>query len=691
MLASLEAKTCHFDDINLTKGDAALGVVLADRMRGMEQQANTALDGLLGPDGPLAGAIPDFRVRSEQQTLADAVATVLRDGGHLLAEAGTGVGKTFAYLAPALASRRRIIISTGTRHLQDQLFHRDLPLVMEALGQSGERDQVALLKGRSNYLCLHRLEDARQQPDLGRNEHSQLKDIAIWSRETDSGDLAEGPELSERSRLWPLVTSTGDNCLGQDCPRHAECFVLKARQEAMQRRVVVVNHHLMLADFALREDGFGELLPEADLVVVDEAHQLPEVASKHFGTGISARQIRDFASDTLAEAVKAGAAAGGFRTALDRLVPAVQAARLCLPGGEHRARWKPAEAPDAVEALEDLGKAVDTVNEQLETLGGHSKGLDNCRRRGLKLRETLKQFVSEETEEALVRWLEVSDRGFVLHATPLSTADRLGEWIHGVPASWVFTSATLAVRGELSHFSQRLGLPEAGELVVGSPFDYARNAVLYHPENLPPANSPDYTRALVEEVLPLVEAAPGGSFLLFTSHRALREAAALLEGRLEREVLVQGEGPRARLLEKFREDGQAVLLGTQSFWEGVDVKGEALSLVVIDKLPFQSPGDPVIEARIEAIKERGGSPFMEWQLPHAVITLKQGVGRLIRDTGDRGVMVIGDPRLLQKGYGRIFIDSLPPMAKTRDREKVRRFLQSLAGDSVETAEERDSA
>lgn len=644
--------------------------------------ANT-LSGLLGEDGPLAAHVPDFRVRGEQQTLADAVADIIADGGHLLAEAGTGVGKTFAYLAPALASRRRTIISTGTRHLQDQLFHRDLPLVMEALGQSGEQDEVALLKGRSNYLCLHRLDGSRERSDLGRREHERLRELSIWAKETDSGDMAEGPGLSERSRLWPMVTSTADNCLGQDCPRYSECFVLKARQAAMQRRVVVVNHHLMLADFALREEGFGELLPEADVVVVDEAHQLPETASKHFGTGISARQVRDFAGDALAEALRAGAGVGGFREALDDLVTRVLAARSALPEGEHRSRWDPAEQDAAVEALGDLDKALVRVNEQLNTLGGHSKGLDNARRRGLNLRERLALFLETEPEEALVRWMEVSERGFVLHATPLSTADRLGEWIGHVPASWVFTSATLAVRGDLTHFRRRLGLEESEELVVGSPFDYTRNAVLFHPPDLPAANTPEYTLRFTESVLPLVEAAPGGSFLLFTSHRALREAAEWLDGRTDRQVLVQGDGPRARLLDAFREDGQAVLLGTQSFWEGVDVKGEALSLVAIDKLPFQSPGDPLIEARIEAIKERGGSPFMEWQLPQAVITLKQGVGRLIRDTADRGVMVIGDPRLLQKGYGRIFIDSLPPMAKTRDGEKVRRFLESL-GDETPT-------
>ncbi|MCP1726534.1 ATP-dependent DNA helicase DinG [Natronospira proteinivora] len=646
----------------------------------MSEQPAQTITGLLGEQGPLARAIPDFRVREEQQILADAVAEVLRDSGHLLAEAGTGVGKTFAYLAPALASRKRTIISTGTRHLQDQLFHRDLPLVMEALGQEGEADQVALLKGRSNYLCLHRLETARERADLGRREHETLGDLAIWGRQSRSGDLAEGPEISERSRLWPMVTSTVDNCLGQDCPQYENCFVLKARQRAMQRRVVVVNHHLLLADFALREDGFGELLPDAEVVVVDEAHQLPETAARHFGTGVSARQLRDFAGDTLAEALKAGAGVGGFRDALDRFNTRIMAVRTALPSGEFRARWNPAEQSVAVEAMQDLDAALSTVNEQLETIGSHSKGLDNCRRRGLNLRERLALFMvsDEEAEEALVRWMEVSERGFILHATPLSSADRLGQWIGQVPASWVFTSATLAVRGELSHFRQRLGLTEAEELVVGSPFDYARNAVLYHPNDLPSTQSPDYTRALVEAVLPLVEAAPGGSFLLFTSHRALREAAELIEDKTDRTLLVQGEGPRARLLEAFREDGQAVLLGTQSFWEGVDVKGDALSLVVIDKLPFQSPGDPVIEARIEAIKEQGGSPFMEWQLPQAVITLKQGVGRLIRDTADRGVMVIGDPRLLQKGYGRIFIDSLPPMAKTRDDEKVQRFLQSLA-------------
>jgi len=646
---------------------------------------------LLGPEGPLARAIPDFRVREEQQSLAAAVTEVLGSGGHLLAEAGTGVGKTFAYLVPALASRRRTIISTGTRHLQDQLFHRDLPLVMEALGQGEEMDQVALLKGRSNYLCLHRLDTARERADLGGREHERLSDLAVWSRKTASGDLAEGPEISERSRLWPMVTSTVDNCLGQDCPKYEQCFVLKARQRAMQRRVVVVNHHLLLADFALREDGFGELLPDADAVVVDEAHQLPETAARHFGTGVSARQLRDFAGDTLAESLKAGAGLGGFRDALDQFNTRILAVRNTLPEGEHRARWIPEAQDAAVEALNDLDKALATVNEQLETLGGHSKGLDNCRRRGLNLRERLALFrvADEEAEEALIRWMEVSDRGFILHATPLSSADRLGQWIGQVPASWIFTSATLAVRGELSHFRQRLGLAEARELVVGSPFDYARNAVLYHPRDLPPTQSPDYTRALVEAVLPLVEAAPGGSFLLFTSHRALREAAEIIESRTDRCILVQGDGPRARLLESFRAEGQAVLLGTQSFWEGVDVKGEALSLVVIDKLPFQSPGDPVIEARIEAIRQQGGSPFMEWQLPQAVITLKQGVGRLIRDTEDRGVMVIGDPRLLQKGYGRIFIDSLPPMAKTRDGEKVRAFLKSLAAPTPDSASKAD--
>ncbi len=656
-------------------------------MRAMDQQPAKTLFGLLGDDGPLAKSLPDFRVREEQQRLADAVADTLASGGSLLAEAGTGVGKTFAYLAPALASRRRCIISTGTRHLQDQLFHRDLPLVMRALGQEGEMDQVALLKGRSNYLCLHRLDGARDRADLGRKEHESLEALSIWSRRSDSGDLAEGPHLSERSRLWPLVTSTQDNCLGQDCPRHDECFVLKARQAAMQRRVVVVNHHLLLADFALREEGFGELLPQADLVVVDEAHQLPETASRHFGTGVSARQLRDFASDCLAEALRASAGVSGFREVLDQLNTRILAARAALPEGEHRSRWDPREQSAAAEALLDLSSTLAVINEQLETLGGHSRELDNCRRRGLALQERLGLFLQQDPEEALVRWMEVSERGFILHATPLSTADRLGEWIGNVPASWVFTSATLAVREELSHFRQRLGLETVDELVVGSPFDYARNAVLYHPRELPPVNAPDYVERFAEVVLPLAEAAPGGSFFLFTSHRALRQAAAYLADRTEREVLVQGDGPRARLLAAFRENGRAILLGTQSFWEGVDVKGEALSLVAIDKLPFQSPGDPLIEARIEAIRERGGSPFMEWQLPQAVITLKQGVGRLIRDVEDRGVMVIGDPRLMQKGYGKIFVDSLPPMAKTRDGEKVKRFLESLGRQAPEFEEE----
>ncbi|MGI9264707.1 MAG: ATP-dependent DNA helicase [Gammaproteobacteria bacterium] len=640
----------------------------------------SGVESIFSAGGPLSKSLQGFRPRPEQIAMAVRVTESLATGSILLVEAGTGVGKTFAYLVPALLSGARIVISTGTRSLQDQLFSKDLPAICEALGRPVE---VTMLKGRSNYLCRHRLDLAREQSRFpSRQDAEWFARIEDWAQHTTQGDISRVDGVPDTARIWGQVTSTADNCLGLKCPQYDSCHVVEARRKAMASDIVVVNHHLLLADMVLKEEGFGELLPGADAVIVDEAHQLPETAVSFFGVNVSARQLEGLGRDVLAECLDAGVGVADVEPSLDRLKKSLADARLSLSGKGGRTPWKEA-APAVDEVVDDLRLGLENVVTSLRPLHVHTSGLDAVFRRAADFSARLSRIADdvESPDRNQIRWMESYARGFVLHMTPADAGEGLGIRIRDKDCAWVFTSATLAVGEDFAHFSTRLGLDDCDSLQLDSPFDYRSQSRLYFPENLPEPNSPDYTACMLEAAMPVIEANSGGSFLLFTSHRALRQAAELLRspgvlstGRL---LLVQGEAPREQLLESFRRSGSAILLGTASFREGVDVRGRALSVVIIDRLPFASPGDPLLKARLDVIQDEGGNPFMEYQLPQAVIALKQAVGRLIRDYDDCGVAMICDPRILTKRYGGMFIKSLPAMPRTRSLEDIKEFLGGL--------------
>jgi len=632
----------------------------------------------LGADGALASEVPGFAPRPQQQQMATAVEQALNDGEALIVEAGTGTGKTYAYLVPALLSGRKVIISTGTRHLQDQLFHRDLPTVRSALGVPLK---AALLKGRANYLCPHRLEMTRAEGRLpSRAQVSQLETIHDWSGRTVSGDIAEMSSIAEDSAIWPRVTSTADNCLGQQCEHLKNCHVIKARREAQDADLVVINHHLLCADLVLKEEGFGELLPGAEAFIIDEAHQLPETAARFFGVQLSSRQLLELAQDSRNEYINETAELEGLPDVARQLEQATADMRLAMGEGEQRAPWARLANNDKVkETLDALGSSLQLLADALSEQSDRSRGLDNCYQRSLKLLGLFNKTTHEPPENH-VHWFETWRQSFRINLTPLDVAENFSSQRQELPSRWIFTSATLSVNGEFEHFARQLGLEAATSLQLDSPFDYQNNALFYLPRDLPEPNSPDFTDMMLDEAERVINASRGRAFLLFTSYRALHSANRRLKSSCDFPLLVQGSAPRNELLERFRELGNAVLLGTSSFWEGVDVRGEALSCVIIDKLPFASPGDPVWQARIDALKARGGNPFMDEQLPHAVITLKQGVGRLIRDINDRGVLVLCDPRLVKKSYGRVFLNSLPDMRRTREFDDVQAFFE--AGDVV---------
>ena len=644
---------------------------------------------IFSQEGPLAAAIPGFRTRTQQIEMAERIDDAIANQKILIAEAGTGTGKTFAYLVPALKSGGKVIISTGTKTLQDQLFNKDLPLVQKALKIP---TQTALLKGRANYLCHYQLRRASTERFFpSREEVSHLAKIQRFFKITKTGDKAGCSDVPESSPIWGYVTSSRENCLGQECPDHNECFVLAARKAAMDADLVVVNHHLFFADVMLRDEGVAELLPSCNTVVFDEAHQLPEVATLFFGESISTAQFLDLASDTRSEGLAEARDCIALQTALPALEKAARDLRLSIGIDSGRFAARQMEAlPDFLAALETLLTRCRETEEILKTQAERSEGLKKCWQRLLELEARLNSWKSgqnggDNADSAdKVRWGEAFSQSLQLSITPLAIADIFSRQLDtGHPRAWIFTSATLAVQGRFEHYQTELGLEKAETGYWESPFDYGEQALLYAPSGLPEPNSFNYTDKMFAAAWPLIKAATafqGGVFFLCTSLRAMRRVHELLQEKIEQEALViplflQGESGKNELLERFRQAGNAVLVGSQSFWEGVDVRGEALSLVIMDKIPFTPPDDPVLSARIEAMRRAGKNAFLEYQLPRAIINVKQGAGRLIRTETDRGMLMISDPRMLNKPYGYRIWRSLPPMRRTRDFNEALEFFR----------------
>lgn len=629
-------------------------------------------------DGALGKAIPGFQPRQAQLDMAEAVAKAIETQSQLVIEAGTGTGKTFAYLVPALMSGKKTIISTGSKNLQEQLFHRDLPLMVSALGFYG---QVALLKGRSNYLCLDRL--SRQI--LESHSHtadpallSQLVKVRSWVSTTKTGDLGECDAIAEDSPVIPSITSTNDNCLGKDCPSYTDCFVLKARKRALDADVVVVNHHLFFADLAIKETGFGELIPEADVFIFDEAHQLPDIASQYFGQSVSSRQIQELAKDIEIGYRTEAKDMRQLQKVSEKLVQTASDIRIILGDTNFRGNWREAlKSPTISREMERLMETIDFTIDVLKLALGRSQILDSAFERA----NTVKNRIVRACDVSITGysyWFDTTPRHFTLHITPLSVADKFHEQIELKQGAWVFTSATLAVNDDFGHFTARLGLKPQAEFSLPSPFDYQIQAQLCVPRYLPEPNSPGLADKLVSMLGPVIEQNQGRCFFLCTSHNMMRELGERFREQLSIPVLMQGETSKQKTLAEFMELGNALLVATGAFWEGIDVRGDTLSCVIIDKLPFTAPDDPLLKARIEDCRLKGGDPFAQVQLPDAVITLKQGVGRLIRDKKDKGVLIICDNRIVTRDYGGVFLASLPPIPRTRDLRKVQDFLKQIS-------------
>ena len=606
---------------------------------------------LLGEEGPFAERLGQFTVRESQVAMAKAIEEVVSNKKTLLAESGTGTGKTFAYLVPIISSGKKTLISTGTKHLQEQLFHRDIPLVLDALADSAK---VSLLKGRSNYLCLHRMMlmrgSARQ---LDKSQLHDLELITNWSSRSRSGDIGDLSDVAEDSRIWPNVTSTIDNCIGQNCSYFEDCYVNKARKEALASDVVVVNHHLFFADKSLKEDGFGALLPDVETVVFDEAHQLPDIASNFLGDSFSSWQVMELGVDVRAAEAQEKSLLSKLLPSLDVIDKSLADYRLSLGLNERRVAWDDLleEVPALPKKLALLADQLTDLSEVLEKAAVVGEGLARCHERCLELAQACQRLASREDDGSQVRWVEVARRTFRIHETPLNIGQELSQYFGNADQARVFTSATLSIDGNFEHFQQLVGLNnDVQQETWESPFDYYNQAVLYVPEAMPQPKSDEFAQALYDRVLPVLKASQGAAFVLFTSFKIMQLFEQQLSELEEFKVLMQGETSKRELLASFINTPNAVLLGTMSFWEGVDVPGDALRCVVIDKLPFESPFDPVIKARLAKMQEEGDNPFMNYQVPRAVTTLRQGAGRLIRSAQDKGVLMVCDNRLRTTHY-----------------------------------------
>lgn len=631
---------------------------------------------VLGENGLLKQVIEGFTPRLSQQQMAKAIEHAIELNSELIVEAETGTGKTFAYLIPVFLSQKKTIISTGTKNLQDQLFFKDIPVIKKILSFPRK---IVLLKGRANYLCQLRLKNSLEDGRFSSKQHiAQLQSIHTWSGTTHSGDIAELNHIPEDSSIWPYVTSTADNCLNQDCEFFNQCHVVNARQEAIAADIVIVNHHLFFADMALQTEGFGELLPTVETVIFDEAHHLPEIASQFFSLYLTGRQLLELARDTELEVQQNANDMMNVVEATTHLQIAAQEMRTALGSDLHRMPWPTDPPPQLESAIDHVKNRLQLLDELLKPITVRAKGIENCSRRTIQLIDKF-NLLTGPTPEDHIHWYETHLHSFTLQLTPMIVAEQFKKFMESQKKrAWIFTSATLTVRDSFHLFADSMGLTSAIKLKLKSPFNYQQQALLYVPRGLPDPRKENYIEKLIERILPILEITQGKTFILFTSFKALDYAASVLKEKIVYPILVQGSMPKRELIEQFKTLGNAVLLGTSSFWYGVDVRGEALSCVIIDKLPFAAPDDPILQARMKSLRKQGVDPFDTYQLPQAVIMLKQGAGRLIRDSGDRGILVICDPRLVGNRYGQVFLQSLPDMPRTRDFNRIKDFFSKMS-------------
>ena len=650
------------------------------------------------PGGALARTLPGFEARPAQFEMADAVSAIFADGGTLLAEAGTGTGKTLAYLVPAVISRQRVLVSTGTKNLQEQIYFKDLPVLRDSLGIPFT---ATYMKGRGNYLCLHRFDALRESVTSGlgtgfpraAGAAFHVQAIDAWSRQTDTGDRAEIEDLPEDLPFWPDIAATTENCVGTDCPRYQDCFVVRMRQRAAESDIVIVNHHLLCADAAVRQSAFGEVIPNCRFAIVDEAHQLEDVATQYFGLSVSNYRLDDLGRD-VARAI--GATGVGDRERADQIsvdaervanasrafFAAAQMLRYEMTGaasgsGDTRLRIRPAQTARLSDEGAALVAALEALEADIALAREVSEDVLALARRAADLRDDVR-FLLRADDQGYVYYLEARGRGVFLRASPIDVSSIMQDVLFDRLQGVVLTSATLTVDGSFDYVRGRLGLKRASEVRLDSEFDYAHQSILYLPRNMPDPRSPQFVSAAAGEIIEILQRTRGRAFVLFTSYTNLREVQRIASAEIEYPIFVQGSAPRSALLRDFKATPNSILLATSSFWQGVDVAGDALSCVIIDKLPFASPGDPITSARIEAISARGGSAFGEYQIPLAILALKQGLGRLLRHRQDRGVLAILDPRLRSMGYGRRFLASLPPAPVTHRLADIGRFFEADA-------------